>query len=749
MTTPVEQSGAAGPNLDAGLADEIVEANPTASSPTTTSEDSSLRSPSIPTPADVQVASTEALVEHSVSQSTGPAQTLPVGSPLSGNDDSIAPAVTPDSVVDTNTVEKGPNIFPLPKSKAKSAWRQWLAEICYCVVSLCSFIVIVVVLRTYEGRSLPKLPMDITLNTFLAFFATFSKAAFCTVLTEALSQWKWNITNPDPVNKNGGYVSKVSDFELVDKASRGPWGSWLLIWSVKWRHFITGAALLSLISNFTSPITQQLISYPVRIAPTDGEASVSYVREFGETPGGSTRGQALIDAVNVASFASIESNHVDHAPASCSTSKCTFDLYSSLAICVKAANVSHLLEIHELKNTTYKDWTAAGEHTQLESLFRESAQEEERLDSPKEAPVITSTAWNASLPRVNISFVTPVSLALLYTARVESLAFEDSYNNNFTTFLRTYFIWSSAGNVSYPGYNRTNDTKPWTFEAVEFIYHLCVNTYNTTYENGTSQTRIVSSSNVPLAIPDSLPPDDATCDYGPMPLRTWEQRCRFRSPRSEVVKGLGYTYLADPASPQSSSSPYRFDRGIAGRLVLTLNQALSGFWYWSGLSLSVASFDPLGSSTLAVLLFHSRNREEWGYNAEKQLKAIYPYFEGFAIGLSNAMRTAPNASIENKGVVYGQENWVKINWGWVSFLAAEILLSYIFLAATVYRTIRLGTPVLKSSELATILASTEGLSNAVGSVNNMDEAVERSKGVTMNLQDGRLVVGSVDVRGRV
>jgi len=48
----------------------------------------------------------------------------------------------------------------------------------------------VVVLAVYDGHLLPTLPMNITLNTFVAFFSTFAKSSFMIPVTEALSQWK-------------------------------------------------------------------------------------------------------------------------------------------------------------------------------------------------------------------------------------------------------------------------------------------------------------------------------------------------------------------------------------------------------------------------------------------------------------------------------------------------------------------------------------------------------------------------------
>ncbi|KAK5654197.1 hypothetical protein OQA88_7628 [Cercophora sp. LCS_1] len=128
-----------------------------------------------------------------------------------------------------------------PTSKPKPVWRQWLAEILFFIIP---------VLKAFEGRSHPKMLLNITLNTFLALWATFFKAALVTVVTESLAQWKWNLTNSKKTSM------KVYDFDALDNASRWRWGSWLLIRSLKWTHIVSAAAILCLISAFTSPITQ-------------------------------------------------------------------------------------------------------------------------------------------------------------------------------------------------------------------------------------------------------------------------------------------------------------------------------------------------------------------------------------------------------------------------------------------------------------------------------------------------------------
>jgi len=72
--------------------------------------------------------------------------------------------------------------------------------------------------------------MNITLNTFLAFFATITKSSFMIPIAEALSQWKWNL-----FAAQRGQARSLADFQTLNAASRGTWGSWALVRRFKWR----------------------------------------------------------------------------------------------------------------------------------------------------------------------------------------------------------------------------------------------------------------------------------------------------------------------------------------------------------------------------------------------------------------------------------------------------------------------------------------------------------------------------------
>ena len=95
------------------------------------------------------------------------------------------------------------------------------------IASLTGSTVIVSVLAAFDGKELPSLPMDITLNTFLAFFTTIVRVAITGPVAECISQWKWNWFH---------HERPLADFQIFDRASRGILGSVLLIKLLKWKY---------------------------------------------------------------------------------------------------------------------------------------------------------------------------------------------------------------------------------------------------------------------------------------------------------------------------------------------------------------------------------------------------------------------------------------------------------------------------------------------------------------------------------
>ena len=85
--------------------------------------------------------------------------------------------------------------------------------------------VIVAVLKTYDGEPIPRWPLGITLNTFLAFFTSLAKLTLLIPVTEGLGQMRWLWYTKKS--------RKLVDFELFDQASRGAYRSIKLLFSLK------------------------------------------------------------------------------------------------------------------------------------------------------------------------------------------------------------------------------------------------------------------------------------------------------------------------------------------------------------------------------------------------------------------------------------------------------------------------------------------------------------------------------------
>jgi hypothetical protein len=81
------------------------------------------------------------------------------------------------------------------------------------------------VLLHYNNRPLPAWKLGLTLNSFISIFSVLSKASLLFPTAEALGQLKWNRFSAKP--------RKMIDFEIIDSASRGPFGAMFLLANTK------------------------------------------------------------------------------------------------------------------------------------------------------------------------------------------------------------------------------------------------------------------------------------------------------------------------------------------------------------------------------------------------------------------------------------------------------------------------------------------------------------------------------------
>ena len=104
----------------------------------------------------------------------------------------------------------------------------WLWELLsWCFAAFCMG-AIAVLLAVFEGRALPQWPLGLTINSYVSVLGAFVKAALLLPTAEALGQLKWNWFATESRD--------ITDFQTFDEASRGPWGSFILIIKTRARY---------------------------------------------------------------------------------------------------------------------------------------------------------------------------------------------------------------------------------------------------------------------------------------------------------------------------------------------------------------------------------------------------------------------------------------------------------------------------------------------------------------------------------
>lgn len=96
----------------------------------------------------------------------------------------------------------------------------WKFELLSWICGFCFTIATVVLLIVLHGRPLPNLRFGITPNAIINLLSTFAEVFLMVPVSSAMGQIKWL----QALQKR-----PMDEFRLIDEASRGPWGSTVLL----------------------------------------------------------------------------------------------------------------------------------------------------------------------------------------------------------------------------------------------------------------------------------------------------------------------------------------------------------------------------------------------------------------------------------------------------------------------------------------------------------------------------------------
>ncbi|KAI0187781.1 hypothetical protein F4808DRAFT_19588 [Astrocystis sublimbata] len=246
-----------------------------------------------------------------------------------------------------------------PHVKRVISWWWWW-EIAATILSLTSLVLLFILLAKSNGRRLSSWSLPIQPDSLIAVLTTVAKTSIMVPVASCLSQLKW-----------GHFMSQsrpLNQFQVMDDASRGPWGSFVfLISGLKIRAFIPIAlSFITVVALGIEPSAQQILDFPDRKSmQTNTSAEIGIATEYlseGFAPIGYTRWtlvpstdlfhlqSSIVDSISGSVF---EPNFV------CPSDYCTWEDFTTLGICSAYQNLTSEIKMscddatNPLFNCTY------------------------------------------------------------------------------------------------------------------------------------------------------------------------------------------------------------------------------------------------------------------------------------------------------------------------------------------------------------------------------------------------------------
>ncbi|GIZ44344.1 hypothetical protein CKM354_000754400 [Cercospora kikuchii] len=579
----------------------------------------------------------------------------------------------------------------------------WIWEVLSFSVSFLCMGAIVVLLANLNNKPLPNMGF-LTLNGIVSTLAGISKAALILPISEAISQlkwqWFWNVDRPRP----------ISDFQIYDSASRGPWGSLCLLARPRLAHLSSLGAILTVVALAIEPFFQLVPSYPVRMMPTAGGlATVPVASLFTQIERDPidlntvTAGQGLKGATYDGLFGSSTNKQVDP---SCSTGNCTWTPYTSLAVCSACTNLTDMLR-----------------------------------EIPPADGVSDITGWG--LPNGNTEYGASATYMVQGNAAVlpqknggqDSGNWTIAYSNmqNFTLFTAQSWYWAPlTGNTSSPPH------------VSECILHFCLRTYNASVNDGIFSESLISQWPDPLQpLPKSI-----TDQWGFRLLREmihrsatdgrtmWWQHAPDNITEAEITL----------TSPQVEDQVYH----ISWLTMFGLRNWLTENW-------SVATSDQDTTSDVAQVMYNAYTGpsratvQPEDTSAALAAVAAMPGPAGLwsdvAESMTRHIRDQASGQQSAHGVAYAAQTFVSVQWEWIILPISLLILTLAFVSLTVAQSVEKEIPLWKSNSMPSLVYSfDETTSHSISGHGRTGEDMEQhAKAFEMAM---RATSGSLKLRAR-
>ncbi|KAG4439799.1 hypothetical protein IFR05_004697, partial [Cadophora sp. M221] len=356
-----------------------------------------------------------------------------------------------------NPPYRGPS--PSAFSQITTFVFSWWLCILSILVSVISLSLITILLLFLNNRTIPTLPLNIAVNTYISFFATTAKASMLFAVAESISQLKWLWFRQQRT---------LHDIQIFDDASRGPMGALRLVFKMRARRLAAIGGAVTVLSIVMEPFAQQVVAYRQREVVV-GRASVGRALAYDAGLSLDTLGSGLLVGPEWGMKAAIydgifKPRGVQDLIPICPSGNCTFPLFESLAFCSTCLDVTEDVSVNnppaypnDLKGTQQISYTIPGNGiVSFSAVFEEG-------NLAKGPAFVSTTVLPADLPKQVLNVPNPLmALAVLQFPDVRQRIEDGNYFNSLPT-------------------------------AHECALYFCVNTYNVTVTNSVPNTTVVSS----------------------------------------------------------------------------------------------------------------------------------------------------------------------------------------------------------------------------------------------------------------
>ncbi|KAF2866136.1 hypothetical protein BDV95DRAFT_456351, partial [Massariosphaeria phaeospora] len=572
-------------------------------------------------------------------------------------------------------------------SSSDNVIKRWLFEIISWLLSALCMIAIIILLIVFKNKSVPSnMLFGLTLNDCISTLSKIASAALLLPASEALGQLKWSWFQ-------GDRSKKVWDFEIFDNASRGPWGSFLLLARTRGRTLAALGAAVMIFAIALDPFFQQVARYPTRWERQAQNGTIPRViryepassKEYRYFGNETDHAELLIPNRDMAAIAEkfffdfgvpqvkVGNGTRAEIPLSCPTSNCTWEPYETLGVCSECSDVADMLEFA----CTYAqfDWIeTANSYDERENgtmcgwFFNATGEKPMLMSGYQVDPTLNQSS--GMLTTRALPLVTNINRRPLFGG---SIKFKHIRNKI------TDFVVVTAGNGSDLNGIMESIKRHDRPRAVECMLSWCVKTIESSYYLA-SYTETVKDHFI-------------NTTAGPYPWTTFNAT----DDGEYVYKVYFENITVDPHAPdgQGDISSYGVSNDTAFNVLIAFDNYLPSF-------ATVKNND-----TSAIWKYGTRDENpvtrEVTKNPWSAPTNVTDHMERLAMLMTNTIRMASEDAAT--GIAWAEETYVQVVWAWLSLPLVLLILTLVFLVATVVRTSkesdRLG--VWKTSALATLL----------------------------------------------